>query len=62
MSKKAIGGVCAIIAMLSGGLMVAIGTINNDWTNLWLIPFFGGILIAVFSIVAGIINEKKGKK
>lgn len=62
MSKKLIGGICAIIAMISGGTMVIIGTITNDWTNLWLIPFVGGILIASFSIVAAAINEKKGKK
>ena len=62
MSKKAVGGICAIIAMISVGLMVAIGTITGNWTNLWLFPFFGGILIASFSIIAGIVIEKKGKK
>ena len=62
MNKKLIGGICAIIAMVSVGAMVIIGTITGDWTNLWLIPFVGGILIASFSIIAGAVSEKKGKK
>ena len=62
MSKKMIGGICAIIAILAGGSMVIIGTLTGSWENLWLIPFCGGILIAAFSIIAGIANEKNGKK
>ncbi len=58
MSKKMIGGICAIIAMLAGGSMVIIGTLTGSWENLWLIPFCGGILIAAFSIIAGIAYDE----
>ena len=62
MSERLMGGICAIIAMVSVGIMVTIGTISGNWTNLWLIPFFGGILIAIFSIVAGAMKKSAGKK
>jgi len=47
-----------IIAIVSVAVMVVWGTVSKDWSNTWLAPFIGGILITIVSI----LGKNKDKK
>ncbi len=59
MSGKAIGGICAIISMVSVVVYFLIGMITKSYENAWIVFIIGGVACASVSIVAGIKSEKK---
>ena len=63
MSKKTMGGVCAVICMVSVLVYFIWGTLAHSYENCWLVFMAAGIGCACVSIIGGIKKEKAaGKK
>ena len=60
MSKKATGGICAIICMVSVVIYFLWGMIAKSYSNAWIIFMIAGVACASVSIIAGIKKEKTG--
>ncbi len=58
MSKKATGGICAIICMVSVVIYFLWGMIAKSYTNAWIIFMIAGVACASVSIIAGMKKEK----
>ena len=62
MSKKSIGGICAIISMASVAVYMIWGMIAHSYENAWIVFVIGGIACASVSIVNGIKAEENKEK
>ena len=62
MSEKSIGGICAIISMVSAVIFFVWGMIDS-YSHSWIIFMIGGVACASVSIINNIKKEKdKNKK
>lgn len=61
MSKKTVGGICAIISMVAVVIFLIWGMFGNAWDKSWIIFVISGVSCACVSIISGIKNEKKGE-
>ena len=59
MSKKSIGGICAIIAMASVVIYFIWGMIAHSYQNAWIVFMIAGVAMASVSIIAGMKKEKE---
>ena len=58
MSKKSIGGICALISMATVVIYFIWGMIAHSYQNAWIIFMIGGVACAGVSIIAGMKKEK----
>ncbi|MBR3049330.1 MAG: hypothetical protein IKG58_02060 [Bacilli bacterium] len=61
MSKKVVGGICGIIALVSVAVMVVWGTLSS-YNNTWLAVFIGGILCGIVTIIGNMTRPDDKKK
>ena len=61
MYKKVLMILYPAISIISVAIMMVWGFTTEDWSRCWLAPFIGGCLMAILSIVAGVMGEKKRK-
>ena len=59
MSKKSIGGICAIIAMASVVIYFIWGMIAHSYQNAWIVFMIAGVAMASVGIIAGMKKEKE---